>query len=164
MFRALFCCLANSSIALWAYTKSQKLQKLPNARISGCARRWAGKGPQKGKWNRSMVELGAVIWLLSTILNYNISSELWDFCWGKKRGWGRGEYLSRQIWNREIWGILKLFGVLFEKSSIVFKQSIRGTPLLQNCIMQKVVFVGQLLNSAPDRAVFAFITPTWGLY
>ena len=27
-----------------------------------------------------------------------------------------------------------------------------------------VVFVGQLLNSAPDRAVFAFITPTLGLY
>ena len=26
MFRALFCCLANSSITLWAYTKSQKLR------------------------------------------------------------------------------------------------------------------------------------------
>ena len=38
---------------------------------------------------------------------------------------------------------------------VVWKVEIKYAP---------VVFVGQLLNSAPGRAVFAFITPAWGLY
>ena len=167
MFRALFCCLANSSITLWAYTKSQKsgqFSPMPGYRLS-CkifveGRRGVGAGvnicPDKSETVKS-----GVFWNCLACSSKNLKSQLSSNNLSEALHCSK-TYIAKSNWLSEV-KILKQPGMKMLGKRL-FIHPWGGVESHFFAKYAPAVFVGQLLNSARDRAAFAFITPTWALY